>query len=79
MTTLDEKVNAILGNVSEDFNAMPFEERERIKRYTSYEQILTIWQMINKDKDLTTERWREKQRKWLENCVSLHQREYGDY
>lgn len=79
MTTLDEKVNGILGNVEEDFNAMTLEERKRIIRYTSYQQILTIWQMINKDKDLTTERWRAKQRKWLENCVSTHQREYCDF
>lgn len=79
MTTLYEKVIGILGNVEEDFNAMPIEERKRIIRYTSYQQILTIWQMLNKDKNLTTEIWREKQRKWLENCVSTHQREYGDF
>ncbi len=79
MTTLEEKVNAILENVGDDFNNLPFEERKRINRYISRTQILTIWQMLLKDKDLTTKRWREKQRAWLENCVKSHQTEYGDY
>ena len=62
MTTLEEKVMAIIDNVSSDFNALPKEERIKIIRYTSEMQILTIWQMMNKDNDLTTKRWRDKQK-----------------
>lgn len=79
MTSLEEKVRAIIDNVGDDFNSLPFEERKRIARFTSQQQILTIWQMMNKNKDITTDRWRKEQRKWLENCVNSHQREWGDY
>lgn len=79
MTSLEEKVEAIIDNVGEDFNSLPFEERKRIARFMSRQQILTIWQMMNKNKDITTKRWRNEQRKWLENCVNNHQREWGDY
>ena len=79
MTTLDEKVTAIIDNVSSDFNHLPIEERKRIGRYISKMQILTIWQMLNKDGDLVTKRWKDKQRDWLKNCVETHRREYGDY
>ena len=75
MTTLEEKVVDIIDN--SDFNDLPFEERKRIGKYLSRMQILTIWQMFLKDKHLTTDAWREKQRKWLKNCVESHQREYG--
>ena len=75
MTTLTEKVNAIIEN--SDFNDLPFEERKRICMYLSRMQILTIWQMLNKDKHLTTDAWRKKQLNWLKNCVESHQREYG--
>lgn len=75
MTTLSEKVNDIIEN--SDFNDLPFEERNRISKYLSRMQILTIWQMLNKDKQLTTGAWRKKQLAWLKNCVESHQREYG--
>lgn len=65
MTTLDEKVKGILENVSIEFNALPLEERKRIHKFLSYEQILTIWQTLNKDESVTTQAWRNKQRKWL--------------
>lgn len=77
MTSLEEKVKNIIDNVSSDFNKLPFEERQKISRFTSDMQILTIWQMINTDTDLTTKRWREKQKKWLENCVRRHQEDWG--
>ena len=76
MTTLKEKVNCIIESVSADFNSLPYEERRRINKYLSYMQILTIWQMINKDGDIVTHRWREKQRKWLRNCVERHLKEW---
>lgn len=72
MTTLDKQVQGIIEGVSEDFNSLPEEERKRIAKYTSEMQILTIWQMLHKDDDLTTKRWKSKQRKWLENCVKSH-------
>lgn len=76
MTSLEEKVKGILENVGEDFYNLPIEERERIDKYLSYKQILTIWQMLNKDKDIITDRWRDKQREWLKNCVELHLKEW---
>jgi hypothetical protein len=75
MTTLIEKVNDIIEN--SDFNDLTFEERARICKYLSRMQILTIWQMLNKDEHLTTDAWRKKQLNWLKNCVELYQREYG--
>lgn len=76
MTSLEEKVNGILENVCEEFNNLPIEERKRLNKYLSYTRILTIWQMLKKDKDITTDRWRDKQREWLKNCVELHLKEW---
>lgn len=76
MTSLEEKVIGILESVNDDFNNLPIEERKRIDKYLSYKQILTIWQMLNKDKDITTNRWRDKQREWLKNCVEIHLKEW---
>lgn len=72
---LGVRVNSILDN--SDFNDLPYEERVRIAKYTSEEKILTISQMLNKDSELTTEAWRRKQRKWLENCVRSYEENYG--
>ena len=74
MTTLDEKVQNILD--FSDFNDLPFEERKRICKYLDEKQILTIWQTLSKDTHLTTYAWREKQRKWLANCVEQYRRNY---
>lgn len=76
MTSLEERATQIIQGVGESFNALPLEERKRINKYLSYMQILTIWQMINKDGDIVTHRWREKQRKWLKNCVERHLKEW---
>ena len=78
MKAVDIVARAIIDNVKKDFNNLPMEEREKICRYTSSTQILTICQMLNKDTDLTTERWRKKQREWLKNCVETHEKEFGD-
>lgn len=78
MTTLDEKARAIIDNVNDDFLSLSDEERKRICRFTSQQQIRTMYQMINRDRDMTTEAWREKQRKWLENCVNEHSKKWGD-
>ena len=75
MTTLEEKVTAILEH--SDFNDLPYEDRKRIGKYMIEQQILTIWQTISKDKDLTTEAWRKKQRAWLKNCVESYRREWN--
>ena len=74
MTTFDEKVWDILDN--SDFNDLPFEERKRIGKYTLEQQICTLWQILHKDEDLTTNAWRRKQRDWLKNCVESYRREY---
>ena len=76
MTSLKEKANGIIENVRNEFNNLPIEERKRIGKYLSYMQILTIWQMLNKDKDITTNVWRNKQFEWLENCVERHLKEW---
>ena len=77
MTSLEERVNGIIENVGDEFNGLPFEERKRINKYLSFIQILTLWQMLNKDKDITTNAWRDKQREWLKNCVEMHLKEWG--
>ncbi len=76
MGDLDKRVFAVLD--SDDFNDLPLEEREKIIKYTSIQQILTLWQVLAKDKELTTEAWRRKQRAWLKNCVESYERKYAD-
>ena len=73
MTTLKEKVMAIIE--SSDFNDLPFEERKRISKYLSRMQILTLYQVLKKNPELTTEAWRKKIRAWLKNCVEDYQEE----
>lgn len=75
MTSLEEKVVCIIEN--SDFNDLPLEERKTIIKYTSRMQILTLWQVLNKDKHITTEAWRKKTREWLANCVRLHEKNFG--
>lgn len=75
MTTLEEKVRDVLDN--SDFNDLPYEERKRISKYTQEQQILTIYQMIQKDNGLTTKLWRDKQRQWLANCVKTYREEWN--
>lgn len=76
MGDLDKRVFAVLD--SDDFNDLPLEEREKILKYTSIQQILTLWQVLAKDKELTTEAWRRKQRAWLKNCVESYERKYTE-
>lgn len=72
--SLEEKIRYILDD--SDFNDLPYEERKRIIKYTLEKQILTIYQTLKQDQDLTTEAWRRKQRAWLQNCVDRYYREY---
>lgn len=73
MESLEQKVTDIIE--SSDFNSLSIEERGRIRRYTREQQILTLYQVLIKDKDLTTAAWRKKIRSWLENCIDTYQRE----
>lgn len=76
MTSLEERVKGIIENVGAEFNDLPIEDRKRINKFLSFMQILTIWQMLNKDKNITTNAWRAKQRKWLKSCVERHVKEW---
>ena len=76
MTTLEEKVRDILD--SSDFNDLPYEERVRISKYKTQTQILTLWQVLNRDKDLTNERWKKRIRAWLEYCVQSYRQEFEE-
>lgn len=73
MECLEQIVTDIIEN--SDFNSLPIEERGRIRRYTREQQILTLYQVLIKDKDLTTVAWRKKIRSWLESCIDTYQRE----
>ena len=77
VTTLEEKVQYIFDE--SDFNDLPFDERKRIGKYMDEQQILTIWQTLLKDKNLTTDAWRKKQRQWLANCVEQYRRNYCEW
>ena len=70
---LDEAI-AILDN--SDFNSLPFEERKRICKYITEQQILTLYQVIRKDSHLTTKAWRDKQTEWLRNVIESYKSEY---
>lgn len=73
MESLEQKVTDIIE--SSDFNSLPIKERGKIIRYTREQQIITLYQVLIKDKDLTTVAWRKKIRSWLENCIDTYQRE----
>ena len=66
MSVINE-AKAIIDN--SDFNSLPLEERKRICKYTTEQQILTLVQVIEKDSHITTKAWRDKQTKWLEEIV----------
>ena len=72
-TELDKRVRRILDCC--DYNDLPFEERKHIGKYMAKQQILTLWQILNRDKELTTAAWRRRQRDWLENCVKSYEKE----
>lgn len=75
MTTFEEKVMAIIEG--SDFNDLPFEERERIGKYLTWMQILTLWQVLNMFGELVTPAWKKKIRAWLKNCVEDYRNDYG--
>lgn len=72
--SLMEKVNYILDE--SDFNDLPLDERKRIAKYCKEQQILDIVQMLEKDKDMTCLAWRNKQLRWLKDCVDTYYSEY---
>ena len=51
------------------FNSLPIEERKRISKYMTEQQILTLYQVMEGSKDLTCLRWRNRIRDWLENVI----------
>ena len=77
MTGLEERVIGIDESVTAEFNALPFEEKKRINKYISHIKILTLWQVLNANRDITTQKWRSKMQKWLENCVEFHLKKNG--
>lgn len=72
-TSLMERANAIIEDCGADYNALPIEERKRIGRYMAYEKILTVVQMIEKDRTHTTEAWRKIQMAWLRGLVTTYE------
>ena len=62
-----QKVNQIMED--SDFNSLPFEERRKISKYMTQQQILTLWQVIEKYKDYESKVLRDKLRDWLENVI----------
>lgn len=74
MSKIIDDALAIIDN--SDFNSLPFEERKRMCKYITEQQILTLYQVIKKDSHLTTKAWREKQLNWLGNVVSSYKSEY---
>ena len=74
MSKIIYEAMAIVNN--SDFNSLPLEERKRICRYTTEQQILTLVQVIEKDSHLTTKAWREKQIEWLRNIIKDYNSEY---
>ena len=62
-----QKVNQIMED--SDFNSLPFEERLKISRYMTQQQILTLWQVMENYKDYESKVLRDKLRDWLENVI----------
>ncbi|GEM_PF-5456328 len=69
---LKERTIAIINDDAE-FNSLPFEERKRICKYIKQAEIQLLYQIIETNKELTTEAWREKKRKHLKNLVSEYE------
>ena len=76
MKLIIEDAKAIIDN--SDFNSLPFEERKKIAKYMAEQQIQSMVQLIEKDSQLTTKAWRDKQTEWLGNVVASYKREYQD-
>jgi len=74
MSSLIEKAQDILEN--SDFNNLPYEERKRIAKYKTEQQILTIMQIIETDEDYTTREWKNKLMRWLEHFVEFYRTEW---
>ena len=74
--TIKERLFICLDDEANEFNSLPYEERKRIIRYTSATQMLTIYQCIENNKDLTTERWRKAMWNWIRTCVEWYERDY---
>lgn len=74
MSKVIDEAKAIVDN--SDFNSLPLEERKKICKYKTEQQILTLVQVIEKDSHLTTKAWREKQTEWLRNIVKDYKSEY---
>ena len=62
-----QKVNQIMED--SDFNSLPFEERRKISRYMTQQQILTLWQVMENYKYYESKVLRDKLRDWLENVI----------
>lgn len=75
MSKVMDEAKAIIDN--SDFNSLPFEERKRISKYTTEQQILTLVQLIEKDSHITTKAWRDKQIEWLKNIVRSYNLEWN--
>ena len=71
-----KKVRCILDD--SDFNELPEEERKKIIKYKDEQQILTLYQILHKNSDLTSVRWRNSVLSWLKNCVDLYYSKYGE-
>ena len=72
MTTLEEKVNCIIEEASNDYNSLPFEDRKRIAKYMAYEKIRTLWQVTNQNLAFITPEWKRRQIILIENLVSAY-------
>lgn len=76
MAELKERAIAIINDDTE-FNNLPFEERKRICKYLHQTEIRMLYTLIEKDKTLTTEAWRDKQLSWLLAMVKAFESDYG--
>ena len=77
MTSMEERYTAIQEDACREFNGLPIEERKRICKYTSEQQMLTLYQVLHKHEELTTTAWRAKIRDWLHNCIRLYEQIYN--
>lgn len=57
------------------FNLLDFETRKEISKYMDVMKILTLYQVIESNKEITTSAWRRKMRDWLMNCVNDYEKQ----
>ena len=71
---IEDKANYVVDH--SDFPKLPKDEHDRILRYVREAQIRTLLEVLKRNKQFTTDKWRKLTRLWLGELVGRYEREY---